>query len=379
MISNLFKSLRLTIAFCLFFSVFYIFVLWLFAQVAGPNKGNAEVLTLNGKVARETIKTNNSLTAVLDFVYDESGKPFALKYSTNGTSFQTYYYVLNLQGDVVKLIHYIPGFEYESVATYEYDAWGNVSSSGRLAEINPLRYRGYYYDNETGFYYLQSRYYDPANRRFINADSYQSTGQGFVGTNMFAYCNNKPIINSDPSGHALRSNLTAICDGGSGYLDRTKDVKRVLRENYEQAKRWGLTPVEVATLASIVEEETNKRDEMGKVAGLYMNRLRKGMPLQADPTVKFAHGDFSLKRILNVHLTIESPYNTYRVTGLPPGPIRIPSKQAINAVLTHTPNGYFYMCAKEDFSGYHNFAVTLAEHQRNAIRYQQALNRLGIR
>ena len=209
-------------------------------HVTGTQTVTHEYLTLNGKVARETIKTNNSLTAVLDFIYDESGKPFALKYSTNGTSFQTYYYVLNLQGDVVKLIHYIPGFEYESVATYEYDAWGNiVSSSGRLAEINPLRYRGYYYDNETGFYYLQSRYYDPANRRFISADVYASTGQGFVGTNMFAYCNNRPIINSDPSGHALRSNLTAICDGGSGYLDRTKDVKRVLRENYEQAKRWG--------------------------------------------------------------------------------------------------------------------------------------------
>ena len=164
-------------------------------HVTGTQTVTHEYLTLNGKVARETIKTNNSLTAVLDFIYDESGKPFALKYSTNGTSFQTYYYVLNLQGDVVKLIHYIPGFEYESVATYEYDAWGNiVSSSGRLAEINPLRYRGYYYDNETGFYYLQSRYYDPANRRFINADSYASTGQGFVGTNMFAYCNNSPVF-----------------------------------------------------------------------------------------------------------------------------------------------------------------------------------------
>ena len=185
-------------------------------HVTGTQTVTHEYLTLNGKVARETIKTNNSLTAVLDFVYDESGKPFALKYSTNGTSFQTYYYVLNLQGDVVKLIHYIPGFEYESVATYEYDAWGNVSSSGRLAEINPLRYRGYYYDNETGFYYLQSRYYDPANRRFISADSYQSTGQGFVGTNMFAYCNNNTPIYSDPTGHALKPLTTAICDGGSG-------------------------------------------------------------------------------------------------------------------------------------------------------------------
>ena len=171
-------------------------------HVTGTQTVTHEYLTLNGKVARETIRTNNTLTAVLDFVYDDAGRPFALRYSTNGTSFQTYYYVLNLQGDVVKLIHYIPGFEYESVATYEYDAWGNiVSSSGRLAEINPLRYRGYYYDSETGFYYLQSRYYDPQNRRFINADSYASTGQGFVGTNMFAYCNNSPILFVDHDGN----------------------------------------------------------------------------------------------------------------------------------------------------------------------------------
>ena len=173
-------------------------------HVTGTQTVTHEYLTLNGKVARETIRTNNTLTAVLDFIYDESGKPFALKYSTNGTSFQTYYYVLNLQGDVVKLIHYIPGFEYESVATYEYDAWGNiVSSSGRLAEINPLRYRGYYYDNETGFYYLQSRYYDPANRRFINADTYSSTDPGdAIGCNMFAYCGNNPVMRNDYSGDA---------------------------------------------------------------------------------------------------------------------------------------------------------------------------------
>ncbi len=171
-------------------------------HVTGTQTVTHEYLTLNGKVARETIKTNNSLTAVLDFVYDESGKPFALKYSTNGTSFETYYYVLNLQGDVVKLIHYIPGFEYESVATYEYDAWGNiVSSSGRLAEINPLRYRGYYYDSETGFYYLQSRYYDPANRRFINADIYASTdSNNALACNMYSYCWNNVVILYDSEG-----------------------------------------------------------------------------------------------------------------------------------------------------------------------------------
>ena len=171
-------------------------------HVTGTQTVTHEYLTLSGKVARETIKTNDSLTAVLDFIYDESGKPFALKYSTNGTSFQTYYYVLNLQGDVVKLIHYIPGFEYESVATYEYDAWGNIlSSSGKLAEINPLRYRGYYYDSETGFYYLQSRYYDPENHRFINADSYASTDSSdAIACNMFAYCGNNPVLNLDPTG-----------------------------------------------------------------------------------------------------------------------------------------------------------------------------------
>ena len=188
-------------------------------HVTGTQTVTHEYLTLNGKVARETIKTNNSLTAVLDFIYDESGKPFALKYSTNGTSFETYYYVLNLQGDVVKLIQ----ANGHVVAQYTYDAWGNVSSSGRLAEINPLRYRGYYYDNETGFYYLQSRYYDPANRRFINADSLASTGQGSLGTNMFAYCNNCPTIYHDPSGHAispLTNNRTAIREGDYGKSNK---------------------------------------------------------------------------------------------------------------------------------------------------------------
>ena len=167
-------------------------------HVTGTQTVTHEYLTLNGKVARETIRTNNTLTGVLDFIYDESGRPFALKYSTDGTSFKTYYYVLNLQGDVVKLIQE----NGHVVAHYTYDAWGKIlDSGGNLAEINPLRYRGYYYDNETGLYYLQSRYYDPVNRRFINADSYASTGQGFIGTNMFAYCNNSPILFVDHDGN----------------------------------------------------------------------------------------------------------------------------------------------------------------------------------
>ncbi len=160
-----------------------------------------EYLTLSGKVVRETVKVNGSVTEILDFLYDESGRPFALNYSTDGgSSFITYYYILNLQGDVVKLVT----SSGSAVATYEYDAWGNVlSKSGTMADKNPLRYRGYYYDTETGFYYLQSRYYDPANRRFINADSYASTGQGFIGTNMFAYCLNNPIIYRDTSGETV--------------------------------------------------------------------------------------------------------------------------------------------------------------------------------
>lgn len=146
-----------------------------------------------------------------------------------------------------------------------------------------------------------------------------------------------------------------------------------------KAKAIGLTPVEVATLASIVEEETAAADEYPIVAGLYLNRLHTGMPLQADPTVKFAVGDFGLKRILFEHLEIDSPYNTYKHTGLPPGPLRVPTIKGMDAVLNHMEHNYLYMCAKEDFSGRHNFASTLAEHNRNANRYRAELNRRNIR
>jgi len=147
----------------------------------------------------------------------------------------------------------------------------------------------------------------------------------------------------------------------------------------QQASRIGFTPEEVCTLASIVEEETNNNAEKPAVAGLYINRLHKGMLLQADPTVKFAAQNFGLRRVLNKHLETDSPYNTYIHKGLPPGPIRIPSIVGIDAVLNYAHHNYLYMCAKEDFSGTHNFASTYAQHKQNAMRYWKALNERNIK
>lgn len=164
-------------------------------------------------------------------------------------------------------------------------------------------------------------------------------------------------------------------------------MKRMAKENerFWDARRalltksFILTPTDVVVLASIVEEETNHNPEKPLIASVYLNRLRKGMPLQADPTVKYAVGDFTLRRILNKHLAVESPFNTYLHTGLPPAPICLPSAASIDAVLNAPSTDYLYFCASEKMDGTHRFASTLAEHQRNASLFHKALNNLGIK
>ena len=334
-------------------------------HVTGTQTVTHEYLTLNGKVARETIRTNNTLTAVLDFIYDESGKPFALKYSTNGTSFQTYYYVLNLQGDVVKLIHYIPGFEYESVATYEYDAWGNiVSSSGRLAEINPLRYRGYYYDNETGFYYLQSRYYDPANRRFINADVYASTGQGFVGTNMFAYCVNNPVFLTDEDGNfaiaiGIGAAVEAICGGvaaaGLGIV-LLGELERSSKANREAMREAVKAKVDSMIAADSCVPEPEPRDN--SVYVLYDTQNGKNI-------VKYVGRTNNPERRLSEHRRPGNPKRNYRmkviVTGLTKSEAMVAEQVLISAyTLKYLDNARREIAAK-NVDNYLQYTAAVAE------------------
>lgn len=148
-------------------------------------------------------------------------------------------------------------------------------------------------------------------------------------------------------------------------------------ERKAKAEAIGLTPADVMILASIVDEESNKLDEKGTIGRLYINRLKRGMKLEADPTVRYAGGDFSIKRIVKPR-EVPGAYNTYLHLGLPPGPIRTTSVETIDAILDSRPHDYIFMCAKEDFSGYHNFASTYSEHQANARRYKRELDRRGI-
>ncbi len=149
-------------------------------------------------------------------------------------------------------------------------------------------------------------------------------------------------------------------------------------QRQKQAKKIGLTKAEVSILASIVDQEALINTELQRIAGVYMNRINRDMKLEADPTVIYSLKDFSTKRVLNRMLAFDSPYNTYRYKGLPPGPICMPSVAAIDAVLNYEKHNYIYFCAKEDFSGYHNFAATAAEHTENARKFQKALSRRGI-
>ncbi len=151
------------------------------------------------------------------------------------------------------------------------------------------------------------------------------------------------------------------------------------KKRIEQAKELGLSPEQVSILASIVQEETNNRNEMPTIAGVYLNRLKKGMLLQADPTARFAYGDFSIKRVNYNYLKIDSPYNTYKYAGLPPGPICMPNPQTIDQVLHAKKTDYYYFCAKPDKSGTHIFAKNLRQHNRNARKYHRYLNKLRIR
>lgn len=166
-----------------------------------------------------------------------------------------------------------------------------------------------------------------------------------------------------------------------GFTDRMhmEYLRFWTAERKKKAEKLGYTPQQISTLAAIVDEETNKNDEKSRIAGVYLNRLKRNIPLQADPTLKFAVGDFTIKRLLNVHIAADSPYNTYKYAGLPPGPIRQPSISAIDAVLNAEKHDYIYFCAKADFSGYHAFAKTLSEHNRNAAAYHRELNKRGIR
>ena len=179
-----------------------------------------------------------------------------------------------------------------------------------------------------------------------------------------------------PNTYEIYYDITAedFLERMSGYHDQFWNNQRL-----KEAEEIGLTPVQVATLASIVEEENMRPSEKAIIAGLYINRLNKGMLLQSDPTVKFAIGDFARKRILNADLQVDSPYNTYKYKGLPPGPIRIPEASTMDSVLHYRHHDYLYMCAKEDFSGYHNFTASAAVHAQNATRYRAALNARNIK
>jgi UPF0755 protein len=166
-----------------------------------------------------------------------------------------------------------------------------------------------------------------------------------------------------------------------------KFIRKMKKENdlfwtptrLAKSKKIELTPIQISVIASIVQLESNKEDEKPVIAGVYINRFKKDWKLEADPTLVYALGDFTVNRVLNAYKEIDSPYNTYMYKGIPPGPICLPTISSLNAVLNYTNHTYMYFCAKEDFSGYHSFASTYEKHLENARRFQKALDRKGIR
>jgi UPF0755 protein len=204
----------------------------------------------------------------------------------------------------------------------------------------------------------------------ITPEEFQASLIQFAKNNPYGFNKDNVISMFIPNTYEVYYNVSS-----EGLIEKMYEeyAKFWNDERLEKAKKIGLTPFEVSTLASIVQAESIRDDEAPIIASLYLNRLKKGIALQADPTLVFAAQDFTLKRVLNEHKQIDSPYNTYKYPGLPPGPINMPHIKSIEAVLNHAETDYYYMCAKEDFSGRHNFTNSYDEHMKNAAKYQRAL------
>lgn len=214
-----------------------------------------------------------------------------------------------------------------------------------------------------------SGFLEPDSKQFSDYLNDPSTAESFGFTSesfpvMFIPNSYEFYWNTSPAGFASRMKQEYIA-----FWSRGRD---------EKVSKSGFSREEISALASIVEQESLHPEENARIAGVFINRLDRGIPLQSDPTIIYALQDFTIRRVLNVYKKIESPYNTYLHRGLPPGPICIPSIEAIDAVLQHEKHSYLFFCAKPDFSGYHNFAKTLSQHNKNARLYQQALNRRKI-
>lgn len=205
----------------------------------------------------------------------------------------------------------------------------------------------------------------------LKEDAFNDALNQFVEKNAFGFNNQNIISMFLPDTYEVYYNISGEDLVGRMYYEYSKFWNE---ERLAKAEAIGLDAKQVSVLASIVQAETKRDEEAPTIAGLYINRLKKGMLLQADPTLVFAVGDFTLKRVLNEHKEIDSPYNTYKYKGLPPGPINMPRVNMIDAVLNYESSNYLYMCAKEDFSGYHYFTHSYDQHLRNAALYQRALS-----